>query len=73
MAIGPAVPSGSGSGGKAHASEDRPEVDEESVSPVGKREREEEEIDGSVIPYKVGQHIDVLDSVDRWAEAKVCA
>ena len=73
MARGTLVPAGSGSEAKGDTGE-RPEQDETDDPScrglVGKREREEEE-DGALIPYKVGQHIDVLDSVDRWAEAKV--
>lgn len=71
MARGTLVPSRSE--GKRDASEEQPENDEDEESDrarlasVSKRERTE----SLAVPYKVGQHIDVLDSVDRWAEAKV--
>jgi hypothetical protein len=61
------------------AEDDGPEQDEEEEVRRqvclfgGKRERdgEEEEDKWRSVPYKVGQVIDVLDTVDRWAEAKV--
>lgn len=77
MARGTVITDTANSGTSQGGEEERPENDSDSDSGVGgrgKREREEDsEYGAAPIPYKVGQHIDVLDSVDRWAEAKVRA
>ena len=72
MARGTLVPSSS-SEGKRDTSEERPEIDDDDKSARSEISSGcKREWGGSLsIPYKVGQLIDVLDSVDRWAEAKV--